>query len=217
MSISRRACAGQKPQDGAAPVISAAGHRHNGSRRERGQPALARCAPAHDAADESRPGKQPVVAEGGQFLGVPPRPADSTGRLRLRPLRDALPGIVASEVLRTAAPRHDSLPTALDPAGLVPSLGKGAALPCAVVAPAIALPTVPRPLTSRMPAGSGAVRHALSITWSSRSSRGTIGARAVPERPAPRMPTAAITNEARLARMGAGAQARRFDVEPRAP
>src|SRR5438552_2039834 len=123
-------------------------------------------APHHDASPPSRRERRPL---GGQreplntsdaANGPPARrspwgpdglrsvAAASAGGLRLRSLRDSLPGVVPREVLLAPPARDDPLATALDAAGLVATLGQGAALPAGIVAAAIALPTVGGPLTS---------------------------------------------------------------------
>src|SRR5947199_8179863 len=92
--------------------------------------------------------------------------AASAGGLRLRSLRDSLPGVVPREVLLAPPPRDDPLATALDAAGLVATFGQGAALPPGVVVAAVTLPAVGGPRASLLLARCGAVRHAPSFPQS---------------------------------------------------
>src|SRR5438093_13510489 len=94
------------------------------------------------------------------------RAAASARRRRLRSLRRALPGIVAREVLLAPAAREYPLATVLDAAGLVATLGQGAAFPAGVVAAAVALPTVGEPFASLMLARCRALRHTPSLPQS---------------------------------------------------
>src|SRR2546426_2362814 len=134
----------------------------------------------------------------GDLRGTAPDPSLARG-LRLRSPRRALPGIVAREMLLAPPARNDPLATALDAAGLVATLGQGAAFPPGVVAAAVTLPAVGGPRASLLLARCRAVRHAPSfpsVRLRARSApscarRARCVLRAVPQRPAPRMATAA--------------------------
>src|SRR2546427_2609654 len=128
-----------------------------------------------------------------------PRAVASARGLRLRSPRRVLPGIVAREMLLASPARDDPLATALDAAGLVATLGQGAAFPRGVVAAAVALPAVGGPRASLLLARCGAVRHAPSFPQSdcapgarprARGGRGASPGQC-PQLPAPRMVTAA--------------------------